>query len=176
MYVETFVWPCDSRSSRRAAIGTLFRPPTLMPRRRTRYRVIARGCHDTQSRDVSASPWPSRCTVAADRTDVHGSHRERRMSEPNATTSVRDYIERLNREMDACLVRGDLPGYAAFYSDDATIIGFDKRKIQGREAIDRFCFDMTGVVESTAVVLDVGASGDFIYQVATSFARWVRNG
>src|SRR6187401_1872963 len=40
MYVEIFVWPCVSRSSRRAAIGTLFRPPTLMPRRRTRYRVI----------------------------------------------------------------------------------------------------------------------------------------
>src|SRR6476620_10558540 len=80
------------------------------------------------------------------------------MAEQNATTSVREHIERLNREMDACLVRGDLPGYAAFYSDDATIIGFDKRKIQGREAIDRFCFDMTGVEEATAV------------------ARWVRNG
>ena len=99
------------------------------------------------------------------------------MSEPKTpTTSVRDYIERLNREMDACLVRGDLQGYAAFYADDATIIGFDKRKIQGREAIDRFCFEMTGVTEATAVVLDVGTSGDFIYQVATSFARWVRNG
>ena len=98
------------------------------------------------------------------------------MSKPDSMTSVRDYIEGLNREMDACLVRGDLRGYAAFYSDDATIIGFDKRKIQGREAIDRFCLEMTGVQEATAVVLDVGASGDFIYQVATSFARWVRNG
>ena len=36
MYVDTFAWPCDSRSSRRAAIGTLFRPPTLIPRSRTR--------------------------------------------------------------------------------------------------------------------------------------------
>ncbi len=35
-------------------------------------------------------------------------------------TDVRDHIEGLNREMDACLVRGDLLGYAAFYSDDAT--------------------------------------------------------
>ena len=98
------------------------------------------------------------------------------MSEPTATSGVRDEIERLNREMDACLVRGDLRGYADFYSDDATIIGFDKRKIQGRAAIDQFCFDMTGITEAKAVVLDVGASGDFIYQVATSFSRWVRNG
>jgi ketosteroid isomerase-like protein len=98
------------------------------------------------------------------------------MSKPESISSVRDYIEQLNREMDACLVRGDLLGYAAFYSDDATIIGFDKRKIQGREAIDRFCLEMTGVEEANAVVLDVGASGDFIYQVATSFARWERNG
>ncbi len=98
------------------------------------------------------------------------------MSKPDSISSVRDYIEQLNREMDACLVRGDLLGYAAFYSDDATIIGFDKRKIQGREAIDRFCLEMTGVEEANAVVLDVGASGDFIYQVATSFARWERNG
>jgi len=98
------------------------------------------------------------------------------LREPDTPTSVREYVERLNREMDACLVRGDLMGYAAFYADDATIIGYDKRKIQGREAIDRFCLEMTGVTEATAVVLDVGASGDFIYQVATSFARWVRDG
>jgi hypothetical protein len=35
---------------------------------------------------------------------------ERRMTEPTTTTSVRELIERLNREMDACLVRGDLMG------------------------------------------------------------------
>jgi ketosteroid isomerase-like protein len=93
-----------------------------------------------------------------------------------ACADVREQVERMNREMDACLVRGDLAGYAAFYSDDATIIGFDKRKIQGRAAIDEFCFAMTGVKEATAVVLDVGMSGDLIYQVATSFARWERDG
>src|SRR6478609_1563342 len=52
MYVETLVWPCVSRSSRSAAIGTLFRPPTLIPRRRTRYRVIVGGCHDARSRGL----------------------------------------------------------------------------------------------------------------------------
>jgi ketosteroid isomerase-like protein len=91
-------------------------------------------------------------------------------------TAIRAQIEQLNHEMDACLMRGDLTGYAAFYADDATSIGFDKRKIQGREAIDRFCFEMTGVIEAKAIVLDVGMSGDFVYQVATSFARWERNG
>ena len=98
------------------------------------------------------------------------------MSESDTITNVRDHIEKLNQEMDACLMRGDLQGYAAFYSDDATIIGYDKRKIQGREAINQFCLEMTGIMEAKAVVLDVGMSGDFIYQVATSFARWERNG
>jgi len=98
------------------------------------------------------------------------------MSKPNTITNVRHHIEILNQEMDACLVRGDLLGYAAFYSDEATIIGYEKRKIQGREAINQFCLEMTGVKEAKAVVLDVGMSGDFIYQVATSFARWERNG
>ena len=98
------------------------------------------------------------------------------MSKPNIITDVRHHIELLNQEMDACLLRGDLLGYAAFYSDEATIIGYEKRKIQGREAINQFCFAMTGVKEAKAVVLDVGMSGDFIYQVATSFARWERNG
>ena len=98
------------------------------------------------------------------------------MSDQDPITGIRHLVERLNQEMDACLVRGDLQGYAAFYADDATIIGYDKRKIQGREAIDRFCFDMTGIKEAKAVVLDVGMSGDLIYQVATSFARWERNG
>jgi ketosteroid isomerase-like protein len=91
-------------------------------------------------------------------------------------TDVRRDVERWNREMDDCLVRGDLMGYAAFYADDATIIGFDKRKIQGRAEIDPFCLAMTGVIEAKAVVLDVGTSGDLIYQVATSLARWVRDG
>ena len=98
------------------------------------------------------------------------------MTDPTVMADVRRRVERWNEEMDACLMRGDLLGYAAFYSDEATIIGFDKRKIQGREAIDAFCLAMTGVTEAKAVVLDVGASGDFIYQVATSFSRWVRNG
>ena len=98
------------------------------------------------------------------------------MSNLNTISEIRQHIEKLNQEMDACLMRGDLQGYADFYADDATIIGFEKRKIQGREAINEFCFAMTGVKEAKAVVLDVGMSGDFIYQVATSFARWERNG
>jgi len=98
------------------------------------------------------------------------------MSKPNTITNVRHHMEILNQEMDACLLRGDLLGYAAFYSDEATIIGYEKRKIQGREAINQFCLEMTGVNEAKTVVLDVGMSGDFIYQVATSFARWERNG
>ena len=98
------------------------------------------------------------------------------MSDQHSITDVRHRVELWNQQMDACLMRGDLQGYAAFYSDDATIIGYDKRKIQGRDAVDRFCFEMTGVKEAKAVVLEVGVSGDLIYQVATSFARWERNG
>lgn len=98
------------------------------------------------------------------------------MNELNTITEVRQYIEKLNQEMDDCLMRGDLQGYANFYADDATIIGFEKRKIQGREAINEFCFAMTGVKEAKAVVLDVWMSGDFICQVATSLAKWERNG
>jgi uncharacterized protein (TIGR02246 family) len=98
------------------------------------------------------------------------------VSDENSNDDLRRRVERWNQEMDACLMRGDLQGYADFYADDATIIGFDKRKIQGREAIDQFCFAMTGVEEAKAVVLEVGESGDLIYQVATSFASWVRNG
>ena len=98
------------------------------------------------------------------------------MSKPNPITNVRHHIEILNQEMDACLMRGDLLGYAAFYSDEATIIGYEKRKIQGRDAINKFCLEMTDIKEAKAVVLDVGMSGDFIYQVATSFAKWERNG
>ena len=98
------------------------------------------------------------------------------MSDQDSITDVRQRVELWNQQMDDCLMRGDLLGYAAFYSDEATIIGFDKRKIQGREAIDRFCFEMTGIKEAKAVVLEVGGSGDLIYQVATSFASWERNG
>jgi ketosteroid isomerase-like protein len=98
------------------------------------------------------------------------------MIDHDPSTDLRGRVELWNQQMDACLMRGDLEGYAAFYADDATIIGYDKRKIQGREAIDQFCFAMTGVKEAKAEVLEVGMSGDLIYQVATSFASWERNG
>ena len=98
------------------------------------------------------------------------------MTDQDPISDVRRLVGLWNQEMDACLMRGDLLGYAAFYSDEATIIGYDKRKIQGRAAIDRFCLEMTGIKEARAVVLEVGSSGDLIYQVATSFASWVRNG
>jgi ketosteroid isomerase-like protein len=98
------------------------------------------------------------------------------MSELNTIDEIRQYVEKLNQEMDDCLMRGDLQGYANFYADDATIIGFEKRKIQGREALNEFCFAMTGVKEAKAIVLDVWMSGDFICQVATSLAKWERNG
>ena len=98
------------------------------------------------------------------------------MRDQDLSLDVRHRVELWIQQMDACLIRGDLPAYAAFYSDEATIIGYEKRKIQGREAIDRFCFEMTGIKEAKAVVLEVGESGDLIYQVATSFARWERNG
>ena len=98
------------------------------------------------------------------------------MSDPITTANVREHVKKWNQEMDACLMRGDLEGYAAFYSDEATIIGFEKRKIQGREAINQFCFAMTGVREAKAIVLDAWMSGDFICQVATSLAKWERNG
>jgi hypothetical protein len=67
-------------------------------------------------------------------------------------------------------------GICGFLFRRGTIIGYEKRKIQGREAMNQFCLEMTGIKEAKAVVLDVGMSGDFIYQVATSFARWERNG
>lgn len=98
------------------------------------------------------------------------------MDDRDLDGDIRRHIETLNLEMDACLVRGDLRAYAAFYADDATIIGFDKRKIVGREAVDQFCFEMTGVTEAKAVVLDVGVSGNFVYQVATASSRWIRDG
>src|SRR6476659_2061151 len=93
------------------------------------------------------------------------------MRDQDPITDLRHRVELWNQQMDACLIRGDLQGYAAFYSDDATIIGYDKRKIHGREAIDRFCSEMTGIKEAMAVVLEVGMSGDLIYQVATERRR-----
>ncbi len=94
------------------------------------------------------------------------------MNTKGAAADLRRMVEDLNQQMVGCLLRGDLAGYASFYSDDATIIGFDKRKAQGREAVNAFCSGMTGVKEAWVKVLDVGASGDLIYQVATSFSRW----
>jgi hypothetical protein len=56
MYVTTSVWPSESSSDRNSLIGTVFFPPTLMPRRRATYvptSTIVAQPRDTLALDVT---------------------------------------------------------------------------------------------------------------------------
>ena len=82
--------------------------------------------------------------------------------------SAREQIEGLNRQMMETFKRGDMLGVARFYADNATIFSYRGRKIEGRQAIDRY---WTGIKNGRAwklEVIEVGGQGDAIYQIGKS--------
>ena len=93
-------------------------------------------------------------------------HHRARPVQPSV--GLRTEVERLNRDMVAAFMQGDLAGVARFYADDARIIGPRRRTIAGRAAIDEFWTSIRGPREWRLTVVEVGGSRNEAYQVGVS--------
>ena len=84
-----------------------------------------------------------------------------------AEDSVRSEIEAANEVFEATFGRGDAPGVAALYTDDARLLPAGSDFITGREAIAQFwqgAFD-AGMKAVSLVTLEVEKQGDTVYEV-----------
>ncbi|MDQ3257662.1 MAG: DUF4440 domain-containing protein [Acidobacteriota bacterium] len=87
--------------------------------------------------------------------------------EPDDAAIRREIVE-ANRRMVETMKRGDLPGVARFYADDATILFHRGLKIQGRQGIDAYWTGIKGAKDWKLDVIEVGGNRDEAYQLGKS--------
>jgi ketosteroid isomerase-like protein len=90
--------------------------------------------------------------------------------------SVREQIVAANRQMMETFKRGDLIGVARFYADDATIFSHRGRKIQGREAIDRYWTSIKNARDWKLEVIELGGDKETVYQIGKSSLTTIDDG
>jgi uncharacterized protein (TIGR02246 family) len=89
------------------------------------------------------------------------------ISAPRDTALHREIVA-LNRNMEAAIARGDLAAAAAFYADDARIVGPRGFEVKGRKAIDDYWASVGNARSWKLEVWEVGGSRDEAYQVGRS--------
>lgn len=82
--------------------------------------------------------------------------------------SIRPVIEELNRKMVEAFKLGDLLAVSRFYADDATIFSYRGKKIQGREAIDKYWTSIKDGKDWKLEVLELGGDAETVYQIGRS--------
>ncbi|MBD0370490.1 MAG: DUF4440 domain-containing protein [Pyrinomonadaceae bacterium] len=99
-----------------------------------------------------------------------------RASDEADMASIRPVIEEHNRRMTDAFKRGDFLAVARFYSDDATIFFSRGKKIQGREAIDKYWTGITGAKDWKLEVIELGGDRETVYQIGRSTLTSEREG
>jgi ketosteroid isomerase-like protein len=85
-------------------------------------------------------------------------------------------IENLNKEMEKVFNADDMAATAAFYSDDAEIIGANYQ-VSGRKAVDNYWIALKGKGGGWKLkVIEIGGAGDYIYQLGNSELTYIVNG
>jgi ketosteroid isomerase-like protein len=82
--------------------------------------------------------------------------------------AIRPIIEETNRKMVETLKKGDLLGVSRFYTDDATMYFSRDRKIQGREALDKYWMGTKGAKDWKLEVRELGGDRETVYQIGRS--------
>src|SRR5687768_18422014 len=89
---------------------------------------------------------------------------------------IRADIEKLNKEMEKAFNANDMAATAAFYSDDAEIIG-DNYMVTGRKNLDNYWLSLKDKGRGWKLtVIEIGGAGDYIYQLGNSDLTYLSNG
>jgi uncharacterized protein (TIGR03067 family) len=92
----------------------------------------------------------------------------RESAAPSGVDSLRQIVEQCNRKSIEDFRKGDMLAVARGYADDATIYFPRGKKVQGREAIDRYWQQVKGAKDWKLEALEVGGTGEAIYEVGKS--------
>src|SRR5439155_15664095 len=82
--------------------------------------------------------------------------------------SVRQEIDRTNRQFEQAFNRGDVAGAVSVYPDDAKVLPPDAAMVSGRSAIQQFWEgdrSAMGIQEAKLATRDLQVSGDTAYEI-----------
>lgn len=84
-------------------------------------------------------------------------HRARMEKDQLESTAIgaRERITELHEAMESAVRNGNLPAVAAFYADDAVLLGRDGHEVVGRAAIEDYWSRMQGAQDWELTLLDV---------------------
>jgi len=89
---------------------------------------------------------------------------------------IKSDIEKLNKEMEKVFNANDMVATAAFYSDDAEIIG-SNYLVTGRKNLDNYWLSLKDRDRGWKLtVIEIGGAGDYIYQLGNSDLTYMVNG
>jgi ketosteroid isomerase-like protein len=93
-----------------------------------------------------------------------------------ARTKIKTEIERLNKEMEKVFNANDMVATAAFYSDDAEIVA-PNYLVTGRKNLDNYWLSLKDKGRGWKLtVIEIGGTGDYIYQLGNSDLTYMVNG
>ena len=85
-------------------------------------------------------------------------------------------IENLNKEMERVFNANDMAATAAFYSDDAEIVA-SNYLVTGRKNLDNYWLSLKDKGRGWKLtVIEIGGTGDYIYQLGNSDLTYLVNG
>ena len=85
-------------------------------------------------------------------------------------------IEKLNKEMERVFNANDMAATAAFYSDDAEIVA-SNYLVTGRRNLDNYWLSLKDKGRGWKLtVIEIGGTGDYIYQLGNSDLTYMANG
>ena len=95
-------------------------------------------------------------------------------------TAVRNKINKTidsqNKVMEKTFNADDMPGVAAFYSEDAEIVG-SNYVVSGRKNLDNYWLSLKGLGRGWKLeVIEIGGIDDYIYQLGKSDLTYMVNG
>ena len=94
----------------------------------------------------------------------------------NERAKIKSDIESLNKKMEEVFNANDMAATAAFYSDDAEIVGANYR-VAGRKNLDNYWHSLKDKGKGWKLtVFEIGGTGDFIYQLGNSDLTHLVNG
>lgn len=91
-------------------------------------------------------------------------------------TKIKTDIENLNKEMEKVFNANDMAATAAFYSDDAEIVG-SNYVVTGRKNLDNYWLSLKDKGRGWKLtVIEIGGTGEYIYQLGNSDLTYLVNG
>jgi ketosteroid isomerase-like protein len=89
---------------------------------------------------------------------------------------IKTVIENLNKEMEKVFNANDMAATATFYSDDAEIVG-SNYVVNGRKNLDNYWLSLKDRGRGWKLtVIEIGGTGDYIYQLGNSDLTYLVNG